>query len=423
MTNKTISIDDIQHVDNIEEISLDIPSNMDKHIKEVSVNKTADNITDSKFGGGIELLMNDKVKNAQSDSKMSSSSSIQKELNDLNELNEISDINLDSISIQDNVKETDSFKNKPVFEIAKGTAKLDNLTESWDGFKDINSVNIENVNIQSSKLSEKDLLREKFEILRKLEAIEAKGATLSKKYNMDCDLEEMKGEYQFLINEKEKNNSVKFQGKVLTTMITGLEFLNNKFDPFDIKLDGWSEQLSENVDDFDEIFAELHEKYKSKAKMAPEIKLLFQLASSGIMIHMTNTMFKSSLPGMDDIMRQNPDLMSQFTKAAMSSMEQNTPGLGNFMNDFGTPSQHSPTPPPSQSQPPTRNSSNTQEMRSEMKGPRSGNIDSLLANINNKNIVVDSESTISIDDINSLDGKKRGRGRRKSDKNTISLAI
>ena len=29
--------------------------------------------------------------------------------------------------------------------------------------------------------------------------------------------------------------------------------------------------------------------------MAPEIKLLFQLASSGIMIHMTNTMFKSAL--------------------------------------------------------------------------------------------------------------------------------
>ena len=118
-------------------------------------------------------------------------------------------------------------------------------------------------------------------------------------------------------------------------MITGIEFLNGKFDPFDIKLDGWSEQINENIEDFDEIFAELHEKYKSKAKMAPEIKLLFQLASSGIMIHMTNTMLKSSLPGMDDIMRQNPDLMNHFTKAAMSSMEQSSPGLNNFMNDMG----------------------------------------------------------------------------------------
>ena len=68
--------------------------------------------------------------------------------------------------------------------------------------------------------------------------------------------------------------------------------------------------------------------------MAPELKVLFQLAASGMMIHMTNTMFKSSIPGMDDIMRQNPDLMNQFAKAAVNSMENTTPGLGNFMNDY-----------------------------------------------------------------------------------------
>ena len=39
------------------------------------------------------------------------------------------------------------------------------------------------------------------------------------------------------------------------------EFLNNKFDPFDIKLDGWSEAVNENVDDYDDVFGELHEKY------------------------------------------------------------------------------------------------------------------------------------------------------------------
>ena len=235
----------------------------------------------------------------------------------------------------------------------------------------------------------------------------------------------MKGEYEFLINEKEKSNSIKFQGKVLTTMITGLEFLNSKFDPFDIKLDGWSEQINENVDDYDEIFAELHEKYKSKAKMAPEIKLLFQLASSGIMIHMTNTMFKSALPGMDDIMRQNPDLMSQFTKAAMNSMEQNQPGLSNFMNDFGGQAMGPPPSPPRAPSP--RQPQSRPQMRQEMKGPETANIDSILSNLNkdkNKSINVDNNSTVSIDEISSLASEnKRGRGRRNSDKNTISLAI
>ena len=114
--------------------------------------------------------------------------------------------------------------------------------------------------------------------------------------------------------------------------ITGLEFLNNKFDPFDLKLDGWGEQVNENINDYDEIFSELHEKYHSKAKMAPELKLMFQLAGSAIMLHMTNSMFKSSMPNMDDYMRQHPEVMSQFTKAAVSSMGDNNPGFGGFMD-------------------------------------------------------------------------------------------
>jgi hypothetical protein len=412
MTDKSISLD-------IQEISLDGPDLTSGDVKAISIDKE-ENLTDAKFGGGIELLMNDKVKNTQSGSN-SSSDNIKKEVDELNELNNIF---IDETPGNESFKETNSFKNKPVFEIAKGTAKLDDITETWDGFKEINSVNVEDVNTKSSKMSEKELLREKFEVLRKLDALETKGVTLSKKYDMDCELDEMKGEYEFHVNEKERQNSIKFQGKVLTTMITGLEFLNGKFDPFDIKLDGWSEQLSENVEDFDEIFAELHDKYKSKAKMAPEIKLMFQLASSGIMIHMTNTMFKSALPGMDDIMRQNPDLMSQFTKAAMGSMEQNAPGLSNFMNDFSN--QGGAPPRPGGGKRPRETSvpsSSPREMREEMKGPRTGNIDSLLANMNNKNIVVDNDSTISVDELNNLASNKKTRGRRKSDKSTISLAI
>lgn len=424
--DKIVSLD-------IQEINLNGPSPSQQET--FSIDTSRDNIpSSSSLGDGIELLMNEKVKNAQNNESTTSAKSMEQELNDLNELN---NINIDPIlPAEDSLKlnehtTKDSFINKPAIEIAKGTSKMDEPMESWDGFKDINHINIDTSNEKSVKMTEEELLRNKFEMLRKLETLEEKGANLSKKYTMDNDLDEMKGEYEFLMNEKEKSNSIKFQGKVLTTMITGLEFLNSKFDPFDIKLDGWSEQINENVEEYDEIFAELHEKYKSKAKMAPEIKLLFQLASSGIMIHMTNTMFKSALPGMDDIMRQNPDLMSQFTRAAMNSMEQNQPGLSNFMNDFGgqppSPRQPRPTPPPPPRQresqsPPTSRS----KMREEMRGPDTANIDSILSNLNkdNKSINVDNNSAISIDDIQSLqDGNKRGKGRKRSEKNTISLAI
>ena len=389
----------------IQEINLDDAGSSSSN-KEISIDQSVD-LREANFGSGIELLMNDKVKNQ----KKSPSSNSLKDLE--NELNSIDVKDGPSISLGDNkevaYKDKNSFQNKPVIQIAKATSEMETKTETWDGFKDINSINLGSETSHATKMNKEQMLKEKFEILRKLEALETKGATLSKKYSMDSDLNEMKGEFEFLMNEKEKDNSMKFQGKVLTTLITGIEFLNNKFDPFDIKLDGWSEQINENVDDFDEIFAELHEKYKSKAKMAPEIKLLFQLASSGIMIHMTNTMFKSALPGMDDIMRQNPDLMNHFTKAAMSSMEQSSPGLSNFMNDMGMshgrnePSdlrsqpeefQRSSAPPPRPPPP----------MRNEMKGP--SNIDSLLSNLGKSSakndIKVENNSTISIEDLETL---------------------
>ena len=42
----------------------------------------------------------------------------------------------------------------------------------------------------------------------------------------------------------------KFQGKMLMACITGIEFLNGKFDPFNVKLDGWSESMNEGINDY-----------------------------------------------------------------------------------------------------------------------------------------------------------------------------
>ena len=47
------------------------------------------------------------------------------------------------------------------------------------------------------------------------------------------------------------------------------------------------------------------------------------LGGSAFMFHLTQTLFKSSMPGMDDIMKQNPDLMKQFAQAAVGQMASN----------------------------------------------------------------------------------------------------
>lgn len=201
--------------------------------------------------------------------------------------------------------------------------------------------------VSKPKRSHEEMIREKFKYLRKLEDLENRGIKLTKHYTMESDLDEMIGEYEMVVSEKEKQNSVKFQAKMLMAAVTGLEFLNTKVNPFDLQLDGWAESVNENITDYDEVFSELHEKYRGKAKMAPEIKLLFMLGGSAVMLHMTNTMFKSAMPGMDDIMRQNPELMQQFTKAAATSMGQQNPGFGDFMGNMmgGQDTQQSMRPP------------------------------------------------------------------------------
>lgn len=129
-------------------------------------------------------------------------------------------------------------------------------------------------------------------------------------------------EFLNLKEQRDIHNSVKFQRKMMMALVTGVEFVNTKFDPFDVKLDGWSESVHENVNDYDEIFEELHEKHKEKAKMAPEAKLFFSLAGSAFMFHLTQSLFKTSPPAMADVMHQNPEMMKQFAQAAVGAQQQ-----------------------------------------------------------------------------------------------------
>jgi hypothetical protein len=408
---------------------------MDDGLEEV-INIDSDVPKSVDFGTGIELLMNDKKKSNNDSTPQNNENELLNEITDIDNIG-MSSSNLDTddalkpINIGLSASPSNDFGYKEL-NLGKDTSNLQdtfgsngdyNTDKTWDGYGKLDDVNVSFQEPIAEKKSKEELLKEKFEYLRKLEALEKKGVELTKKYSMDSDLNEMKGEYENIIAEKERKNSLQFQGKVLTTLITGLEFLNNRFDPFDVKLDGWSEQVNENLDDYDEIFSELHEKYKSKAKMAPEIKLLFNLVTSGVMIHMTNTMFKSSMPGMDDIMRQNPDLMNQFTQAAVNSMGRENPGLGNFMNEFGT--NNSQQPPMNN----IREKSNIPQQRPEMKGPETENIDDVLKSLNKKiNVNDDTNSTISVEDVSELSklssaSNSSSRRRKKSEKNTISLAL
>jgi hypothetical protein len=82
------------------------------------------------------------------------------------------------------------------------------------------------------------------------------------------------------------------------------------------------------VEDFDEIFEELYDKYKERGKMPPEMRLMMAVAGSGFMCHVSNSFFRQKMPTMDDVMKSNPMLAKQMAQAAAA---QAGPGFGNFM--------------------------------------------------------------------------------------------
>ena len=452
------------------------------------------NLKSSNFGDGIELLMNDKKKDMSSSSggndiNIEDLNLLEEELNNLtdhssssNKSDFFNNTSEPSAPFSSFSSSSSSSGHSVKFASSLGSdTASSSVNKTWDGYDKFNDIPVDPEKMAPSgpQMSKEELLKEKFKYLRKLETLESKGVNLTKKYTMESPLAEMQGEYEMIMEEKQKSNSIKFSGNMLMAAINAVEFLNSKFDPFDIKLDGWSEQVNENLTDYDDVFGELFEKYKSKATMSPELKLLFQLGGSAMMVHMTNTMFKSAMPGMDDILRQNPDLMKQFQTAAVNSMGQTSPGFSGFMSGIMNPGQNNssgPPPPPMATQDsgpniysrPGNNSYSGMNMsqsnfntstndginiretpnkstrpgpRPEMNGP--SDISELLSGLKTKTINIQQQpahntthnttpnnndsSTISISDMKEMQGDanniKRSQRRKKSDKNTLSLDI
>ena len=204
--------------------------------------------------------------------------------------------------------------------------------------------------------------RIKQDILMKIQSLESKGFEFSKKFNMNSNYEDMKYEYEKVKHFVETQAAIKFSRRCLMACVTGIEFLNKRFDPFNIKLEGWSENVMESVNDYDNIFERLHEKYSSKGEIAPEIELLLTLGGSAFMFHLTNSLLKgpslSGMPGMSGTAANNPNFMQNMMGAMNQSMSQmnqvkSTRQMDDLMN------QQSGPPKPVE----------TRGIRKEMKGP------------------------------------------------------
>jgi hypothetical protein len=461
------------NIDNLEPISLDFDSGS------------------TSFGGGAELLMNIKKTTPQS-------SNI--DLGDLDsfeaEMNHLSSASSSSSSSSSSSGDTKMFsgltnlfgfggsKEEEPVKVGLGQATKETgngNTKTWDGYGKFTDIPMNSDKPIQSKMTDREKLRKKKMMMKRLEEWRAKGHVSSAHFNSDSSYEEVEDEYETALEDKKKGESKKLYSWWFMTFVNTVEYANASFNPFDINLDGWGEQVSDDIDSYDEIFSELYEKYKG-GKLAPEIALLLRLGFSAAVVNFTNRALSSATPGFNDVIRQSPELMKMFTNATVNSMSQQSPGFA-FANNLVNPEPTGMSGPPPKSidprtaaapqrpgmvftdqqssrpdinagrgvmfseagvdlnnkfesvngRPPIRNDprndftrNDPMNQRQEMSGPK--NIDSILSGLKPKTVNIqenrDSDSMISASSLKDLNGDvPRSRRKKGSDRNIVSLDI
>lgn len=233
----------------------------------------------------------------------------------------------------------------------------------------------------SNRMSESQVNNLKSEMLYQFGRLEKKGVRLPRKYNMASDVEDMKADLDRIRRDRKVDASVKYQRNITIGFSNIVEIVNAKFDPIGAKLDGYSDKVTEEIDEYDDIFEEIHDKYgSSDSNLAPEFRLAMGLASSCFMCHVSNKM-TNDMPGFASVMKGNPDLMRQFAGATAQTMAdsggENAPAASMFASMFGSgnaPQNSQPM------QPPASSTQNRSTQQSSMRGP--GKVDDILNEMN-----------------------------------------
>jgi len=198
---------------------------------------------------------------------------------------------------------------------ASGSSDGDAYTES--GSSDNASSIASEMEFDNSKLLRK---QKKYEILSKLQQLQRRGVVLTKNYSIKSRLSDLQFEYERVNDSMNKEAGLKFARKVLMAAVTGMEFANKKFDPIQAKLEGWSESVMENIEDYDNALVRLVDKYGKSVEVAPEIELLTALIGSGFMFHLSKTILQNPVGILSSLGEQNPDMLASVMKNVMSSI-------------------------------------------------------------------------------------------------------
>lgn len=199
--------------------------------------------------------------------------------------------------------------------------------ETSDGFKNLNAESYLGPSTSVRRMNEENVMKEKYELLRKFERLQRLGVPMRKRFTLDSPLDEMKMELEFIKREKDADATIKQFCDWFITGMSAMEWSSKNVPlvkAFGLQLDGLSESAQMNVSDMEDDFEELYDLYGDKLKMHPLVRIPIRTCMMVYMVHLTNQMArKAPIPNIDEVMRNNPDIARQLATAAMQQQTQN----------------------------------------------------------------------------------------------------
>jgi len=179
--------------------------------------------------------------------------------------------------------------------------------------------------VSMQPLTQEQRRQKKYELLSKLQALERKGVSLTKKFTTKHRLTDIQSEYDRVSKTLTQEAGVKFGRKALMAFVTGLEYTNKSFDPVGAKLEGWSESVMENVEDYDHAMSRIVDKWSSHVEVAPEMELFMALTGSAFMFHLSKSLLQNPASLLQSLGQRAPNMMENMMKSMMRNQTEQQP--------------------------------------------------------------------------------------------------
>ncbi len=136
-----------------------------------------------------------------------------------------------------------------------------------------------------------DIKKRKIASLMRIKQIENKYKIhATRQLNLNNTLQELEEEAELLANLVGRERKCNLVKNIVPNGVWFVEYLNSRYDPFGLHLDGWTNKCRDIIDDgdLDDTINRLVEKYESQLDLPPELELVGLLCLAGSTVHHNN---------------------------------------------------------------------------------------------------------------------------------------